>query len=427
LSETPITLAFAGPADVTPEAVKALLNDYLGFGEDDADGFPLPLDREIELIFPLRDNLPQGLENVLLWSEYADLPFTAVVDKAVPLDSDELIVQAAEVVKATNVNAKIVDLLSHASGEGVLVMLWGEGDDAGDEDSETLLDLALAEKLKVIDLTAGLDDMTFAEEEPEPEPEPEPVVTKRRGRRTAADPKPEAAAAVEEEKPARRGRARKAEEPLVQEEEPLTDETVVEETSKPARKSRKKAEPKPEPAVDATEDYHARLADAKQAAQQAGEGLAMARAEAVEEAGEDAVQAVEAAHARPLVGASLDLIKGTLSSVYLYLSMEVETEALLMLDEKVQETPLAAAVREALEALEGVATVTAEAGVDTPKRGRGRPRREPSDDDTTAYFQDPDGIIRVATRGRPRRGETRVELTEAQVEEKTTAGLLDND
>jgi hypothetical protein len=450
VSDQSITLAFAGPADVTPAVTKALLNDFLGFDKEDADGYALPIDREIELIFPLSEELPSGLATVLAWSEYADLPFTAVVDKEAP--GGEGIDDAAEVIKATNVNAKIVDMLTHATGEGVLVLLWGEGDDAGDDDTETLMELAQSEGIRVIDLTAGLDDMIFAEEEPEPEPEPEPVVTKRRGRRTAADFS-SAPVAVEEtpaveEKPARRGRSRKAEEPLVQDEEPLVDEPVAEEApAKPARKKRRtKAQIEIDNRADttaaATKDYHDRLTAAKESA---FAGLAAARAEAVEEAGEEAVQAVETdaqieakvartedeilsngiIAARPPVFESLDLIKGTLSSVYLYLSMEVETEALLMLDEKVEETPLAEAVREALEALEGIATVTAEAGVDAPKRGRGRPRREPSDDDITAYFEDPDGILRVATRGRPRRGETRVELTEAQVEEKTTAGLVD--
>jgi len=405
-----ITVAFAGPADATIEATKALLNDYLGFGPEDADGFPEPSDRDIELIFPLHDNLPKGLENVLLWSEYADLPFTAVLDEAKSLDDDALILRPDDTIKVANVNAKIVDMLSHATGEGVLVLLWGEGDDAGDDETEALLDLALAEGIKVLDLTAGLDDITFSEAEPEPEPEPEPKPARRSRRGAAAsEPAPAEESTPQEEKPARRGRARKTEEPLVQEEEALVDEPVAEEPVKPARRSRKTKEPEAT-TEEATKDFHDRLAEAKAAV-----GL-----EGVETP-DDAVVSVNP------VGDSLDLIKGTLSSVYLYLSKEAETDSLLMLDEKTDETPLAEAVREALEALEGVATVTKDARVGEPKRGRGRPKKEPSDDDTSAYFEDGDGIIRAATRGRPRRGETRVELTEAQFEEKNKAGLVDDD
>lgn len=443
MTETPITLAFAGPADVTPEAIKALLNDYLGFGPEDADGFPVPSDREIELIFPLRaDHLSQGLLNVLEWSADVDVPFLAVTDKAESNDAvNELSEDAVEVIKATNVNAKIIEMLAGAEGEGVLVLLWGEGDDAGDEDTEMLLDLALAENVKVVDLTAGLDDMTFADEEPEPEPDPEPAKPARgRGRRAAAKEEPEStpevaeepvkprgsrrakpvdssAGPVDEEPKPRRGRARKAEEPLVQEEVPLTDETIVEESPKPARRSRKAAKPEMT-TEEATKDYHDRLATAT--------AVREARAEAVEASGEEEVQHVEKAAGRPMY-TSIDQIKATLSDVYLYFTKQSEATSLVMLTGTPEETPLAAAVREALEALEAGLEWSAAPVPEAPKRGRGRPRKEPDAEDTTAYFEDGDGIIRVATRGRPRRGETRVELTALEVQVKTEAGLVDND
>jgi len=430
LSETSISIAFAGPADVTPEAIKALLNDYLGFGPDDADGYPAPSDREIELIFPIQeDHLSEGFMNVIEWSGYADLPFTAITNKASRSTVvADIVADAVEVIEATNVNAKVVDLLSRAEGEGVLVLLWGEGDDAGDEDTEMLLDLALAEKVKVVDLTAGLDDMTFAEEEPEPDPEPVKPV-RGRGRRAAAKEEPESAPEVTEEpeKPARRGRSRKAEEPLVQEEVPLTDETVAEETPKPARRSRKAAKPEMS-TEEATKDYHDRLAAAteKSRGALAKDGLAEARAEAVEESGEEAVQHVEKAAGHPMY-TSIDQIKATLSTVYQYFTKQTEMISLATLGGTIEEVPLAAAVREALEALEAGLEWSAAPVPEAPKRGRGRPRKEPDASDTTAYFEDGDGIIRVATRGRPRSGETRVELTELEVGAKINAGLLDND
>ena len=426
-----ISIAFAGPADVTPEAIKALLNDYLGFGPDDADGFPVPSDREIELIFPIqKDHLSQGLQNVLEWSAYADLPYLAVIPKGESATeaTSEYREEANEVFPVANVNAKIVDMLARAEGEGVLVLLWGEGDDAGDEDTEMLLDLALAEKVKVVDLTAGLDDMTFAEEEPEPDPEPVKPV-RGRGRRAAAKEEPESAPEVTEEpeKPARRGRSRKAEEPLVQEEVPLTDETVAEETPKPARRSRKAAKPEMS-TEEATKDYHDRLAAAteKSRGALAKDGLAEARAEAVEESGEEAVQHVEKAAGHPMY-TSIDQIKATLSTVYQYFTKQTEMISLATLGGTIEEVPLAAAVREALEALEAGLEWSAAPVPEAPKRGRGRPRKEPDASDTTAYFEDGDGIIRVATRGRPRSGETRVELTELEVGAKINAGLLDND
>ena len=413
-----ISVAFAGPADVTPEAVKALLNDYLGFGPDDADGYPQPSDREIELIFPVRaDHFSQGLKNVLAWSEYADLPFVAVTDKAETLDAEhtQIVADGAGLVQVTNVNAKIVDMLSHAKGEGVLVLLWGEGDEGGDEDTEMLLDLALAENVKVIDLTAGLDDMVFSEEEPEPDPEPEPAAKPARGRRAAAKPDTEKA---EEsvEKPARRGRSRVAEEPLVQPEEDLVDEPVKDEPAKPARRARKPVE-SARTNEELAKGYHEALAAAKEAA------------------GQPAISQAEREIMSPNVEQTsgpgipmLDMIKGTLTSVWLFLEGQSASVSQVMLLDTIEETPLAAAVREALEALESVvATVPLSEFVPSPKRGRGRPRKEPDASDTTAYFEDGDGIIRVTTRGRPRRGLTRIELTALEVEAKTEAGLVDED
>ena len=434
MSEAPISLAFAGPADVTPEAIKALLNDYLGFGPDDADGFPLPSDREIELIFPIQEeHLSEGFMNVIEWSGYADLPFTAITDKA---DQStvvaNIIEDAAEVFGVSNVNAKVIDMLAHAEGEGVLVLLWGEGDDAGDEDTEMLLDLALAENVKVVDLTAGLDDMTFAEEEPAPEPEPEPAKPARRtpgsrrttaardesepekparrgSRRAAAEPEPDPE--PEPAKPARRGRSRKSEEPLVQPEEPLVDEPVAVEPAKPARRARRtkaqiEADEHTDTTADATKDYHDRLAAAKA---QAGQDPAREETDAEVETRLNITRTEKDSPAgHHTVFTSLDVIKVALSDVYQYFTKQSELMALAMLSGKPEEVPLAAAVRLALEALEEGITFAAE---EAPKRGRGRPRKEPSDEDTTAYFEDGDGIIRVATRGRPRSGETRVELT----------------
>ena len=420
MSDTPITIAFAGPASVTPEAVKDLLNDYLGFGPEDADGDPTPSDREITLVFPLREHhLLDGLLNVFAWSEYANVPFIAVTDKAEKSSKvNDMAEDAEEVYPAVNPNAKVIDLLSHAKGEGVLVLLWGEGDDAGDEETEALLDLALANDIKVLDLTAGLDDIVFTEEE-EPEVVPEPEKPARRGRRTAAAAEEPT---EEPETPARRGRARKPEVPLEQPEVPLVDAPDAEEPVKPARRGRKAAEPTEETSDEVEQSFKDEVAAAKAAAQAKKAAPSIDADDITEGILTNGIIA-----GRPPVFASLDLIKGTLTAVYLYLSKETEVDALLMLTEKTDETPLAEAVREALEALEGVATVTAAAGVDAPKRGRGRPRREPTEEDTTAYFMDGDGIIRAATRGRPRKGETRVELTAAEVTAKTEAGLLDED
>jgi len=214
----------------------------------------------------------------------------------------------------------------------------------------------------------------------------------------------------------------------VQPEEPLTDEPVSEEPAKPARRARRtKAQIESDERADttaaATKDYHDRLAAAKA---QAGQDPAREETDAEVETRLNITRTEKDSPAgHHTVFTSLDVIKVALSDVYQYFTKQSELMALAMLSGKPEEVPLAAAVRLALEALEE--GITFPAAEEAPKRGRGRPRKEPDASDTTAYFEDGDGIIRVATRGRPRRGETRVELTALEVEVKTEAGLVDND
>jgi hypothetical protein len=159
-------IAFAGPGYATPEIIKTLLNDYLGLGLEDAERLPAPTDDDIELIFPLRvEHLGAGVLNVLAWTKSMGLPFTAITDEN---EASNMVVnlarEAHEVLPVSDVNAKVVEMLASATGEGVLILLWGEGEYAGDEESEILLNLAVTKGIKALDLTAGLDDIAFAED-----------------------------------------------------------------------------------------------------------------------------------------------------------------------------------------------------------------------------------------------------------------------
>ena len=161
-----LRIAFSGPGYATPETIENLLNDYLGLGPQGVEGFLVPTDHDIELIFPLREKyLGAGVLNVLAWAKSTGLPFTAITDKNETLNMvANLAREAHEVLPVTNVNVKVVEMLASAKGKGVLVLLWGEGEDAGDEESEILLDLAATKGIKAVDLTAGLCDIVFAED-----------------------------------------------------------------------------------------------------------------------------------------------------------------------------------------------------------------------------------------------------------------------
>jgi hypothetical protein len=233
LSTQPITLAFAGSADVDPENVKDLLNDLVGLGDEDKDGFFAPSDRDINLIFPItREHLSDGLEAVLAWSEKADLPYVAVADNKRSRATEGFLTDAEEVVHAANVTAGVVDLLKKADSAGDevhLILLWG---DEGSPEAELLLDAAEQAGIKAKDLTEGLDDISFGEQpqaEPEPEeepaPEPEPEEAPKRGRRRGRRAEPE------EAQP---------------EEEPLTEDEPEEPKEENPRRRGRKADPEPE-------------------------------------------------------------------------------------------------------------------------------------------------------------------------------------
>jgi outer membrane biosynthesis protein TonB len=248
-----LTLAFAGPGETTIENAKALLNDFVGLGPEDADGFPAIPDDDVldlRLIFPATpDHLTDGVETVLEWTDYADLAYDVIVGE----EKDRAVRKAAKhaenEIEATNVNEALIKELKQAEGEAYLILLWGEEGEEPDENAEVLLDLASSYDIKALDLTAGLDDIGFGDEdsssEPEPEPEPEPEEEKpARGSRRRSKPEPEEE--PEEEKPTR-GRRRS----LEAEEKPLEDkpEPDPEPEQKPTR-SRRKTTPEPEPEDD---------------------------------------------------------------------------------------------------------------------------------------------------------------------------------
>lgn len=402
---TPITLAFAGHGDVDLDNVKGLLNDFVGLGEEDADGYPAESDREIRLIFPLtKAHLSDGIETVLEWTEYADLPFDIVTDKVKNRAVDKYLKDADNSEMVDNVTAKTVELLQKAEGEKYLILLWGED---GSEEAELLLDAAEQKGIKAKDLTAGLDDLAFGEDEqqedPEPEPEPEPEEPKRgrgrRGRRAEPEPMEETeeelteddvAPEPEPEQP-KRGRARKAAEP---------EPEAAPEEEKPTRGRRsRKAEPEPEPETLEQEVNRA------------------------------AHKAQKETTPVPEQEIDLLLVRTALESAYSAFRLEDERNAVIN-QADVRERPLTELLRKALHTLgedpkqeAGYEALAAQQKdeepeeapeeQESPRRRRGRPRDESK---TYAYLEDEDGNLTRRGRGRIPAGQKVVHLTRAEIE-----------
>jgi hypothetical protein len=409
LSKQPITLAFAGSADTDPENVKALLNDWLGFGDEDGDGFFEPSDREINLIFPItREHLSDGLETVLAWAEKADLPYVAVADNKRSRATEGILKDAEEVVHASNVTAGVVDLLKKADSVGDevhVILLWG---DEGSEQAELLLDAAEQAGIKAKDLTAGLDDISFGEqpqaeepeEEPEPEPEPEPEAPKR-GRR--------------------RGRRSEPEE-VEPEEEPLTEDEPEEPKQEEPKRGRRgrKVEPEPE-AEEHPVEQDIREQEEETLEQQVNQAAQTAQREVQSDADvehyEDAV------------------VFNVLFDAFTAFRLEDERNAVIN-GAPVKYRPLTDRLAEALNIYADDWKKAAEAGEQekdaAPKdlseddkkdaeeqtsgrRRRGRPRDESK---TFAFLVDDEGNYTRRGRGRIPAGQTVVHLTRAEIEEK---------
>jgi hypothetical protein len=407
LSKQPITLAFAGSADIDPENVKDLLNDWLGFGDEDKDGFFEPSDREINLIFPItREHLSDGLEAVLGWAEKADLPYVAVADNKRSRATEQFLKDAEETVHVANVTAGVVDLLKKADSAGDevhVVLLWG---DEGSEQAELLLDAADQAGFKAKDLTAGLDDISFGEqpqaEEPEEEPQPEPE----------PEPEPEAP-----KRGRRRGRRSEPEE-AEPEEEPLTEDEPEEPKQEEPKRGRRgrKADPEPEPEERPVEQ------DIRE--QQEDEDL--------EQQVNQAAQKVQR-ETKPVADKEIDLILigSALEGAYNAFRLEDERNAVINQAE-VRFRPLTELLAKALnivadsvhdkEAEKQQAPATqAEEKTEEPeeqssgRRRRGRPRDESK---TFAFLVDDEGNYSRRGRGRIPAGQTVVHLTRAEIEEK---------
>lgn len=455
----PITIAVAGPGDSNFDNTADLLNDWLGYGEADAEGYFEESEREVTLILPITSETiaNDGFLTVLDWSEKADLPYIAVTDDSTGRKIERLLKEADAVHKVANVEAKIISLLKDATGEAVFVALWGE---EGDELTERILSLADEAGIPAKDLTDGLDVLTFADdsadepvEEPEPEadPEPEPEeAPRRRGRRGRAA---ESEEAVEEEQPLTEDDT-KVEEPVVEEKPKRTRRTKAQIAADNEAAEAAKAAAEPEPEVDAQAVAEESIkAAAKEAADTLREQEAKREVAKVEPTANPwskpyapadlenrfafhAATTEEKRNAHTSVRvACLNLAKFIDESLP---DGREKSSAITKVEEAMfwANAGLARQNTAQAEAVSAPESASEEAGgtetqEEPPRRGRGRPRKDGSpaqprteDDLKVAFLEDEDGKLRRRGRGRPRTGEKVVELTPSEIQDAIDEGLL---
>lgn len=250
-----ILLGFAGPGKVSKNNVKDLLKDYLDLGPEDNQGLPgFPEGvEEIRAVVPVgEDYLTPTVSLLIEWTdEYAEFPYEAIYDVE-SRKNRGILTKSASAIEARNIAAAMIDRLVEGRKNGdevTLIVAWGED---GDEVTEMMVDLAHAKELKVLDITAGLDDLKFGDgEEAAPEPEPEPARPARRGRRTAEEPKAEEAAEDEEKPRRRRGAPRKTAETAPEASETAQPESVEAEVAHARQKAETGTEAAP---LDTSDD-----------------------------------------------------------------------------------------------------------------------------------------------------------------------------
>lgn len=126
-------VGFAGAGEIDPKAIAALLDDWL------------PQDDLVVFLPEKVSRSAKGLKAVRTWMEEVEQDFMVT-------------------------GALVEDLVSADADKTFMVLLWG---DEGDENSEDLLQAALAAGIPVKDLTHALDDLRIEEETPETEDSPE--------------------------------------------------------------------------------------------------------------------------------------------------------------------------------------------------------------------------------------------------------------
>lgn len=174
-----LTFAVAGGGPANKDSINDLLNDWLGFGEKDADGYYTGENLkfgDIRLILPLTDeHFSPGVAMVHQWSALANLEFTGVISSTTPparRDVKGAKGETDDLVPASDVYEKIIELLGEADPQDEVALLVLHEDTDPDEATRALIEGAFALDVPVLNLSYGLAPLDPPQQnEPEPQAE----------------------------------------------------------------------------------------------------------------------------------------------------------------------------------------------------------------------------------------------------------------
>lgn len=194
MSNKPITIGLAGKGKITYSNLADNLDDHLDV-TDDGD-----LAREVTCVIPMaKETQGDTQDHVLHYLEDLGIPYIVVTDGTATRDQRPILRNADEDDSLDEVddlsNGVISRLVAakQAGEETVLILAWGEKDPTPDDLSERLLDDAIQNEIVVLDLTNGLVDIGFKNDDPEEDdsdndPEPPAKTARRKTPAKAAEP-----------------------------------------------------------------------------------------------------------------------------------------------------------------------------------------------------------------------------------------------
>jgi len=159
-----LTFAVAGNGPANRDNIYELLNDWLGFGAKDEEGYytgeGVKYD-EIRLILPLTDeHFTPGVAMVHQWSALANLDFTGVISVTNPPTRRDVKGAKGEtdnLEAASDVYGRIAELLAEADPADEVVLLVLHEDTDPDEETRALIESAFERGVRtVLNLSYGL-------------------------------------------------------------------------------------------------------------------------------------------------------------------------------------------------------------------------------------------------------------------------------
>lgn len=158
-----LTLAVAGDGPANRQQIHDALNDWLGFGPEDEQGYFDPKEVEydkINLLLPLSDeHFTAGVDAFFDWSSRADLDFVGVFDEHEMARSRRLKfakAQAKDLIPAEDILTAMIERAAERADDGDVHVLVFQEDDGSDKLADRAAEIAFEHDLSVLNLSFAL-------------------------------------------------------------------------------------------------------------------------------------------------------------------------------------------------------------------------------------------------------------------------------